>query len=839
MKYIPLIASILFAAVLTFSCAKHNAGIVKQSYHDLTSHYNAYFNANENFNVRIGEISKSRKENYKEILPLYAYGSLDELKNQSASLNSTIEKARLSIQTHQEKEKSKAYIKDGENSISNWSDNAFVLIGKSYYLQGSLDSAISCFRYVTANFDDGVDARSKDKIKKQNANKKRKEKAKKLEEKQIELAKEGKDIRPKNKIGLHEASKSEALVWLVKAFASNQDYADAEAVLTYTRGDQSFIRNYDKDLELANAFLYLEQNQYEEAIPYLESAVEKIKKQKNKTRYQFILGQLHEETKHKAIAADYYKKSMKANSNFDMIFYAKLKLIQMSRGGNYNSTEAEKLLAKMLKDSKNRDFYDQLYYEKALLALDDQDREAAKKYFHKSIAVSTSNSEQKGISYLALANMNYEEEAYAKSQALYDSSLALLSTEHPEYELASNRSKVLNELVMQLNTIALNDSLLTLANIPSTELEAYLYKMAVDEIDAQIKLEEKNKQADLLALSNTSTSGKSDKNAWYFYSDASRNSGYKKFKQKWGDIALEDNWRRSDKSADNSNPELANDTQEDAYFSKIDSRYEEMLAAIPKTSEQKKALENAIIDAYYEGAVVYKVGLENLPKSIEMFETLNKRFPSNLYEPENLYQLYILYAELDNQAKAKKCKEDLLNKYPNSEFAAYIKNPESISKEEDKSALENYYQSAYDLYESEDYDACILKCEDANQVFPDNEIQAKFDLLKAMCIGGKKLLEPFMSSLEYVVITHNASPEKEKAEEILAYLRGEVPEDKPSPEKGKLIKDASIDDKIPVIERSMNEDKDLDTDLNKGLKLKLGEKELNIGGKNGPQKKDE
>jgi len=98
-----------FTLFLLSACAKQNAGIVKQSYHDLTSHYNGYFNANEQFNTQIKSLSAGYINNYDEILSLNSYGNLADFKDQNESLNTTIEKARLSIQTHQEKQQSKNY----------------------------------------------------------------------------------------------------------------------------------------------------------------------------------------------------------------------------------------------------------------------------------------------------------------------------------------------------------------------------------------------------------------------------------------------------------------------------------------------------------------------------------------------------------------------------------------------------------------------------------------------------------------------------------------------------------------------------------------------------------
>ena len=838
MKSISKIKHLFFALFLLSACAKHNAGIVKQTYHDLTSHYNGYFNANENFNLQLKSLQSNRVENYDEILPLFAYGSLDEIQDKNAPLTLSIEKARLSIQTHQEKTQGKNYKANEDNSISNWSDDAFLLIGKSYYLQGELDSAVACFRYITANFDESVDARSKKKIKKQKSNKKSKAKAKKKEDKQIELEKQGKDIRPKKKLLVHETTKSEALVWLANSYISKGEYGKAEAILTYIKGDKTFLRNYDKDVELSTAYLYLSQGSYSTAQGFVQSTLEKTKKQKHKARLQFILGQLHEETGNDALAAEFYKSSIKGNPNFEMIFYAKLKIIQMNRKSNSNSKETLKLIAKLTKDNKNKDYFDQLYYEKAMIALNDNDRELAKKHLVKSTELSTNNTKQKGLSYIKLAEINYEEEAYSYAQAFYDSSLMYIEEAFPQYNEALNRSKVLGDLIDNLTTIKTNDSLLVLAEMPAKELESYLYKQAVDLVDAEIKAEEKNKQSNVIA--NSSTSDRGDKNAWYFYSEASRNSGYKKFKQIWGEIVLEDNWRRSEKGSDGGS--LAEDevAGEDDYFDRIDVKYDAMLAAVPNGEEGKKQLTKDIVSSYYNAAVIYKIGLENEPKSIEMFEAMNSRFDGNKYEAEALYQLYVIHNNRDEKTKADQAKATLLKKYPDSKFAGFIKNPKQIDQLSSKDQVAKFYEESYNLYTAENYDAVIQNCEEANEKYANTKLMAKFDLLKAMAIGGKKLYDPFVSSLEYVVNTHKATEEQAKAEEMLAYLRGEKTEAEIKAEnKSKILDNKPINNKPLESESQSIKQSDPESSDGKGLKIKLGKKEINLGKKGSKEEADD
>lgn len=100
-------------ACLLYSCAKYNAGIAKQTYHDITGHYNGYFNAKENYDVQLRNLIKNNSEDYDQILPLYVYGNLDDIKDQNAVLQTSIEKARLSIQTHQEKKRKQKLSKWG------------------------------------------------------------------------------------------------------------------------------------------------------------------------------------------------------------------------------------------------------------------------------------------------------------------------------------------------------------------------------------------------------------------------------------------------------------------------------------------------------------------------------------------------------------------------------------------------------------------------------------------------------------------------------------------------------------------------------------------------------
>ena len=75
----------------------------------------------------------------------------------------------------------------------------------------------------------------------------------------------------------------------------------------------------------------------------------------------------------------------------------------------------------MLKDTKNEEFKDQIYYALAELALKEQDEPLAIDYLKKSTKFSVSNDKQKGLSFLKLADIYFEQPHYINAQAHYDS----------------------------------------------------------------------------------------------------------------------------------------------------------------------------------------------------------------------------------------------------------------------------------------------------------------------------------------------------------------------------------------------------------------------------------
>ena len=82
-----------------------------------------------------------------------------------------------------------------------------------------------------------------------------------------------------------------------------------------------------------------------------------------------------------------------------------------------------------------------------------------------------------------------------------------------------------------------------------------------------------------------------------------------------------------------------------------------------------------IEEAYYQlGNIYHSAPRVKIRMPAESFEVLLLRFPETEYEPEVLYQLFLLYKSLDPE-KSKLKGQTLINKFPESIYAKLVENP--------------------------------------------------------------------------------------------------------------------------------------------------------------------
>ncbi len=770
--------------LLLWGCSTTNHAILPtQAFLDITSHYNAYFNSSEKLKNVYKLSLENHKDKFDSVIPVYHYNNPQEFASYTSDLEDVVKRSTQAIQLR---------------GASNWSDDHFLLIGEANYLKGDYDKASASFKFITTEYKEGVDyvkvMRSLGKpVKAYVKAKKRKPKP----EVKVIMNKDGTqtlekiDKRPEFSLWVHEPARSEALLWLIKTYSRQKKFDEASTVVTYVRGDDLFYKNFDPQLDLVEGDLQVSRKDYAAAIAPLEKYVnaKHIKKRKKLVvRPHFVLAQCYAMIGNNAKAIEHYKQVLKSNPNYDMEFYAKIKMAKLGRGGT-NNGEMRSLLAKMAKDGKYKDYWDQVYYELALLSLAENNRLEARKFLHKSVDYSTTNEDQKAISYLKIAELDYEDEAYVTAKFFYDSTMDFMAKNDARYPDVEQRDKMLGNLVTQLNIITQEDSLQKIAGLP----EAQRKKLVADAVFKKEQEEEEKKnaianakqQSQLNGFQNTNSQNNGQQNgnqgvqsSWYFYNATARASGYNDFIKKWGRRKLEENWRRKNKSAaieedqattGDSTATAPKDSSTTAV--KPGTMEEQMFASLPTTPERLDKSNDRIVDAYYTAGTIYKDGLESYRNATNMFETLNSRFPKNKLLLESYYNLYLIALHNKDNAKMEEYKQKILAEFPESVIAKVLRDPNYINEAKRKEAVvDDYFESAYNDYSNNQLDSAWYKSEMADNLFKPNPLSAKFQLLEALVLAKQNRLGDYVQALNKIINKSKDAEVKKTATELLANL---------------------------------------------------------------------
>jgi len=89
-------------AILLFAggCSTKKNTWVRRTFHDITAHYNAYYNGHLALDEARETIAKDHKDNYSEILDVFPLGTDVSVKSVSLKLERAHEKASIVIHKH-------------------------------------------------------------------------------------------------------------------------------------------------------------------------------------------------------------------------------------------------------------------------------------------------------------------------------------------------------------------------------------------------------------------------------------------------------------------------------------------------------------------------------------------------------------------------------------------------------------------------------------------------------------------------------------------------------------------------------------------------------------------
>ena len=134
-------------AVVASGCSRKKAGFTNKLYHNTTSHYNWYFNANEILVQTEEQFWLNKTDNYLELLPVYVLPNEVEQKNLYPQMDLVIEKASTVIDRHS--------MMISKQEYNKWIDDNYLLIGIANYYKGNYATAQEMFSYVVKKYKSG------------------------------------------------------------------------------------------------------------------------------------------------------------------------------------------------------------------------------------------------------------------------------------------------------------------------------------------------------------------------------------------------------------------------------------------------------------------------------------------------------------------------------------------------------------------------------------------------------------------------------------------------------------------------------------------------------------
>lgn len=730
-----IITVVLSGMAMLYSCSTKKNTFTRRTFHNLTTHYNVYWNGNESFKQGVSDLNAAIRDNYNKILPVFNYGTPEEAKKVSTRMDRAIEKATIGIRRHSMVFKSKEYNK--------WIDDCFMLIGKAQFYKQDYNSARRTFEQVMTEY-------------------------------------AGKPVY------------YEALLWVVQCNLQQKKFEETLVKLEELDGlatKEPVPFRVKKMMPLIYADYYLKMNNFGAARSALQQGIELNTSSKVRVRLNYILAQIYQQEKNYSMATEYFTKVIKGPASFEMAFNARISMAKSFDIYGGNKAGLEKELRKMLKDAKNKDFRDQIYYALAELSQLDHNDTLTMNYLKKSVATSTQNDFQKTTSALQLAGMYFDRQDYENAQHYYDTTLQVIPSDYPNFDAINTRTLTLTELVQNLQVVKYEDSLQRLARMPEDQLAAIIQKL-IDEYkkeEQRLKEEAERQQMEMSMASNIPNMRNENiqnigGGGWYFNNPSAISFGYSEFLRKWGRRKLEDNWRLSNKrqvvtSDETELTEVAptdSTKVSDTAAIKLEKKSTDpkdpktYLQKIPKTPEaialSNKKIEEALTNLGY----IYKDGLKDTVNSIKTFENLVERFPDSKNVLRIYYQLYLTYNSIPDATNAEKYKNIILNLFADSEYALTLKDPEYLTQLiARKNRASSLYEETYQAFERGQYRMVLLYCDEATSNFKDKDLLPRFEYLRAVSQGKIISTDTMIVSLNKLLQKYPSSPVAPLVQEIL------------------------------------------------------------------------
>ena len=757
MKYTRIYIALLtvFIGVLT-SCSTQKNTWATRNYHQMKTKYNIYFNGQVAFDEGEKAIRDANEDDYSTIINLYPVSNHKAAEAAASQMDKTIEKCRKCIKLHSIKARPKIDYKKQKDpkyqawlhqeEFNNQMGNAWLMLGMAEFHKGDFLGSVSTFNYIARHY-----ATDKDMV-------------------------------------------ARCQLWTARAYAEMGWLYEAEDVLSKVQVDN--LSNKHASLYSAvSADILLKTKQYKEAVPFIKIAMKDEDRKGNRPRFQFVLGQIYQMQGNRAEARDAYTKVLKMQPSNEMDFNARLRRAQLED----NLSAALKELTKMARQDKNKDKLDQIYGAIGNVYLARKDTVKSLQNYELAIEKSTQNGLNKASVLITAGDIYYSQRNYIKAGPCYKEATRIISAESEQYARIQRLSETLDELVVEYNTVQLQDSLQRLAMLTPDEqrvvVDSIIARLIRAEEEEKLRAEQAAREAENdggpRSVNTSNMIGNSAANAsWYFYNPQLIRSGKQTFRTQWGNRSLEDNWRRLSKTTTSSfmDTDSSNEDEEDALFPDSigtdttktvapppietdNHKPEYYLQQIPKTDEDFHQSNLLIANALYNMVYIYRDKVGDRAMSDETFREFCRRFPRDERLLDLYYMQYLTALKEHRDDDAEQYKQDILTLFPESNEAMIVSQPDYFDRLRHMAIeQDSLYEATYKDYTQSNFAAVKANKLYAEEHYPLTPLMPRFLFLNAIAVAKTDGQDAFILQLQDMVARYPESELGAMAKNMLAMM---------------------------------------------------------------------
>lgn len=717
MKALTKFICLLFLAAAISGCSRKKNTFINRNWHAVTAEYNTLYNGNLALQLGIDELQQSYVDNYWTILPVERLHVSEEVmapgENQNPNFAVAEEKAVKAIQRHSmlidEREKNPQI------------DEAYLLLGQARYYDQRFVPALEAFNYILHKYPLG-NTINEAKIWREKTNMR-------LEFNELAI-KNLKKILENEK--LEEENRAEALATLGQA--------------------------------------YMNISSPDSAVTQIKKAAELTDIKKDKGRYYFITGQLYNLLEKKDSANWAFQEVIELKRRSPRIYLINAQLAQIN---NMEVSPAEKavMLARLndlAEDRENRPYLDKVYFQLAEFHYSMDSLDLAVDYYNRSLKAPSNDLYLQSLDYETLGNINFDAALFEVAGAYYDSTLQKLDPNTREYRKIKRKRDNLDDVIYYENLARSTDSILRLSAMSEEEQIAFFNSYTEDlktkileqtEAGSEENVAENYFEKKRTGMPGMPTPG----STFYFYNPTTVAYGKQEFFRVWGNRELTDNWRTGGESG----LAAVTDTTGAGGFSEDDPRFDPQtyIARIPKDPAAIDSISSDLNFANYQLGLIYREKFGENQLAAEKLEMVLANDPEERLLIPAKYNLYKIYSEMGELARAQSLKNDIIAQAPDSRYAAILQNPESLLEDENNPTT--LYQEIYKLFEKQRYSEVIVQSNELGRKYAGDEIVPKLELLKAMAKGRLYGVEGYKESLNFVSLNYPQTEEGKKAQEIL------------------------------------------------------------------------